>query len=274
MSMFAYPIAIALLGGSLTPTPVNAGGMAVSSPGQGATVTDQSARELMEQVWRRYRRIASAAVTATGLHTDADGRVEPIRTRSMIAPSGDVKVIGSTYNLTLKDGVAYADSPLFAGMQIRVKVGTGTDAGLTALADAWPDAMVPLAIRLRLATSPEAAFAPWLAMAGDSPSLAAQVGVWSDGRACEILRIRSTDGSTDLAIWIDQLTGFVRGIRGEIATQDGRPGRRIEMVHETTETERAPMIAVANRGVRPVDSYDALLRTWSEIYAVPVAPAE
>ena len=268
MSILVLPLAIALLG-----APQDAPSSAPVAA-TAATAVDPASRELMEQVWRRYRRIASAAVTATGSRTFANGRVAPVRTRSMIAPTGEAKVVGSSYNLTLKDGVAYADSPFYAGMQIRVKVGTGTDAALTALADAWPEAMVPLAVRLRLATSPEAAFGPWVAMAGDTPRLEAQAGVWSDGRACEILRIRSADDATDLAIWVDQLTGFVRGIRGSIMAMNGEPASTIELVHETTETERPPMIAVANRGVRPVDSYDALLRAWREIYAVPVAPGQ
>jgi hypothetical protein len=267
MSMCTLSLAIALLGAPQE-APASAA-VAVTE-----AVTDQAGAELMEQIWRRYRRIASASVMATGYREFEGGRVEPIRTRTMISPAGEIKVIGSSYNLTLKEGIAYADSPFYVGMQVRVKVGTGTDAALAALADAWPVEMLPLAVRLRLATSPDAAFAPWLAFAGETPMATATAGVWPDGRACEILRIRSADGATDLAVWVDQLTGFVRGVRGDLAAAGGEPASKVEILYETTELDRAPMIAVANRGVRPVDSYDALLRAWRETYAVPVAPAE
>jgi hypothetical protein len=266
MSLFLLPIAVALLGAPQdAPTPPPA-------PSAEASADDRAGAALMEQVWRRYRRLASAAITGTGSRSYAGGRIEPIRTRVMLAPTGEAKVIGSSYNLTLKDGVAYADSPFFAGMQIRVKVGTGTDAAITAIADAWPVAMVPVSVRLRLATSPEAGFASLLEFAGDSPRVDAQAGVWTDGRACEILRIRSGDGATDLAVWVDQLTGLVRGVRGDIRGSATEPASTLEILYEATELDRAPMIAVANRGVRPVDSYDDLLRAWREMYAVPPAP--
>lgn len=267
MSMFLLPITLALLGAPH-------GAPASPAAPSASFVRDAAGSELMEQVWRRYRRVTSASVTASGIRRYANGRIEPIRTRTMIAANGQSKVVGSSYNLTLKDGVAYADSPFFSGLQVRVKVGAGENASVDALASAWPADMVPLSLRLRLSTSPEAAFANVLAFAGETPDVTAQVGVWTDGRACRILRIRSADGATDLALWIDEPTGFARGLRGSIAAMNGEPASTIEVVYETTELDRNPMIAVANRGVRPVDSYDAMLRVWSETYAVPAAPAE
>jgi hypothetical protein len=265
MSMFLLPITVALLGAPHA-APTQPAVPVASS------VRDAAGSELMEEVWRRYRRLASASVTASGIRRYANGRIEPVRTRTMIAADGQAKVIGSSYNLTLKDGVAYADSPFFSGLQIRVKVGTGENASVNALASAWPADLVPLSLRLRLSTSPESGFADLLAFAGETPDVTAQVGVWTDGRACRILRIRSADGATDLALWIDEPTGFARGLRGSIAAMNGEPASTIEVVYETTELDRNPMIAVANRGVRPVDSYDAMLRAWSETYAVPAAP--
>lgn len=266
MSILIVPIVAALFAGPQDLGPVPA------QPPAAAVVQSGPAAELMEQTWRRYRRIGSAAITATGARTWADGRVDPIRSRSMIAPTGEVKVIGSDHNLTFKKGTAYADSPFYTGMQIQVPALPRPDAAVNALAEAWPVEAVPLAIRLRLGGSPESAFATLLEYAGDSPSIDVQAGVWSDGLACEILRVKSADGATDLALWIDQLTGFARGLRGSIRPMNGRPASTIEVLYETIETERPPLIAVANRGVTGFDSYEAMVAAWNEKYAVPPTP--
>ncbi len=267
MSMFILPIAIALLGtpqeAPADPPPL------VTNPAEAAP-----AREFMEQVWRRYRRISSAGVIMTGTRTWDDGLVEPMRIRVRIAPTGELKVLGSVYNLTFTRGTAFADSIFYPGMQIRVPAQPRPDAAVNALAVAWPRQPVPLPVRLRLGGSPESGFDTLLVYAGDTPRLRLEVGAWPDGRACEILRIRSGDDATDLAVWVDQLTGFIRGIRGSIRPMDDRPASRLELVFETEETENAPRIAVANRGVRPFDSFESMLAAWNETYAVPSAPAE
>lgn len=266
MSMLILPVVVSLLA---TPqaTPADPPSL-VTNAAEAAP-----AREFMEQLWRRYRRISSAGVTVTGSRVWADGLVEPIRTRVMIAPTGEVKVLGADHNLTFKGGTAYADSIFYPGMQIRVPAQPRPDAAVEAMAEAWPRDAVPLAVRLRLGGSPESAFDTLLGYAGDLPRLDMQAGVWPDGRACEILRVRSDDAATDLAVWVDQLTGFIRGIRGSIRPMGDRPASTIEVVFETTETEKPPMIAVANRGVRPFDSFESMVRAWDEIYAVPPTPA-
>ena len=73
MSMFLLPITLALLG---TPHGAPASPAAPSA----SSVRDAAGSELMEEVWRRYRRLASASVTASGIRRYANGRIEPIRT--------------------------------------------------------------------------------------------------------------------------------------------------------------------------------------------------
>ena len=267
MSMFILPVVVALLGAPqeapADPPPL------VTNPAEEAP-----ARAFMEQVWRRYRRISSAGVTMTGTRTWADGLVEPIRTRVMIAPTGEVKALCSTHNLTFKRGKAHADSIFYPGMQVQVPAQPRPDAAVNAMDDAWPRQPVPLPIRLRLGGSPDSAFDTLLGYAGDVPLLTVEAGAWTDGLACEILRLRSADQATDLAVWVDQLTGFIRGIRGSIRPMGDRPASKLELLFETVETERAPMIAVANRGVQVFDSFESMVTAWQEIYAVPAAPVK
>lgn len=266
MSMSILPLMVALLAAPqeapVDPPPL------VTNPAEFA-----EGKAFMEQLWRRYRRISAAAVTMTGTRTWDDGLIQPIRTRIMIAPNSEVKVLASSHNLTFKRGTAYGDSIFYPGMQIRIPAQPQPDAAIVALSEAWPRAQVPLPVRLRFGGSPESAFGTLLDYAGDLPRFDMQAGVWPDGRACEILRIRSGDDATDLAVWVDQLTGFIRGIRGSIRPMGDRPASRIEVLHETVELEKAQMIAVANRGVRPFDSFEAMVTAWNGTYAVPAAPA-
>lgn len=230
--------------------------------------------DLMEQVWRRYRRLGSASVTTTGHQSWAGGRVDPIRIRTMLAPTAEMKVLATDHVLTFKEEVVYAESAYYPGMQIMIPVEAVPDAALNALAQAWPPAPVPLPVRLRLASSAKVAFAPFLALVGENGTVDAQTSAWPDGRPARVLRLRDGEGATDLAIWIDTQTGLIRGVRGRVAGQGGMDPYRIKMLYETVETQSAPPIVVPNRNVTRVGSFGELQRVWLDRYAVPPSPRD
>jgi hypothetical protein len=225
---------------------------------------------LVEQLRRTYRSAPGIRVITTGSWKTMDGVLHPVRTQSMLTDSGEVKVLSPDRNLTLQNGLAYADSPFYPGYLVRQEVSRTPDGALRGLEEVWPLAPIPLEVRLRIGSSPAAAMQPLLDAVGADGSIVVAAAAWPDGSASRTLRFRSADDRTDFVVWVDLATGFIRGMRGSLAHDGGVD--QIDLVCEGISSERKPriLVGVTNRTV--IDSFDALQEKWSAVYSAPILP--
>ena len=228
---------------------------------------DPAARRVVEQLRATYRSAAGIRVTSSGSTTGPDGRLEFMQTQTILSISGDLKVLSPTRNLTYRGGIIYADSPFFPGYVIRAMYDRVPDGPLIALEKSWPIESLPLPARIRMAAGVETIFKPWLELIGEAGTVRAGSTAWPDGTAAQTLRFRSADGETRILVWIDLTTGFIRGIRGRIATDAGI--ERFEIAHDTVSSDRRPSIVVATVNRTVVDSFEQLLKRWRAVHLVP-----
>lgn len=231
---------------------------------------DADARRLAEKLRISYRSAPGIRITSSGSITAPSGDVEFIQAQTILSNTGDLKVLSPTRNLTFREGLIYADSGYFPGYLVRSMYDRVPDGAIIGLEKVWPVDPLPLPVRIRVAASIESAFRPYLDLIGEDGTVRAESTAWPDGAAAQILRFRSADGETDIAVWVDLATGFIRGLRGRVATADGV--RSTEIAHETVASQRRPkiVVAVVNRTV--VDSFKALLERWRAVHLVPPFP--
>ena len=232
-----------------------------------ARITGQ-ARAAMERLRIAYRSAVGFSIRVSGHWTDPSGTISPVRDSLLIAASGDLKLLSPTRNLTLLRGVAYADSPFFPGYIIKTRVPRELGASIATLESIWPLAPLPLEARLRLSSSIDSAFAPMLEAIGPEGVVDLSAGAWPDGTPAQALRFKG--GETDIVVWIDPASGFVRGIRGRIAGKNGVT--TIDEGRETNAVERAPHIVVATTGRVIQPSFAALRKAWDGVYSSPLPP--
>lgn len=263
--------AIVLLGVTTVLSPTAAYSASSSTVVQDAVpegnVFEGEALALVEQLQRTYRSAAGIRVITSGSWTTGDGVLHPVRTQSMMTKSGEVKVLSPDRNLTLQNGLAYADSPFYPGYMVRQEVARVPGGALRGLEEVWPLAPIPIEVRLRITSSPESAMRPLLDGVGKDGAIVVGAAAWPDGSASRTLRFRSADGRTNFVIWVDLATGFIRGMRGSLATDRGVD--QIDLVCEGISSDRTPRILVATTNRTVVDSFDALQKKWSKIYSAP-----
>lgn len=232
-----------------------------------ARMTGQ-ARAAMERLRIAYRSAVGFSIRVSGHWTDPSGTISPVRDSLLIAASGDLKLLSPTRNLTLLRGVAYADSPFFPGYLIKTRVPRELGASIATMESIWPLAPLPLEARLRLSSSIDSAFAPMLEAIGKDGVVDLSAGAWPDGTPAQALRFKG--GETDIVVWIDPASGFVRGIRGRMAGKNGVT--TIDEGRETTAVDRAPHIVIATSGRVEEPSFAALRKAWDGVYSSPLPP--
>lgn len=231
------------------------------------TALEGEALALVEELRRTYRSAPGIRVITTGSWKSMDGVLHPVRTQSMMTNSGEVKVLSPDRDLTMQNGLAYADSPFYPGYLIRKEVARVPDGSLRGLEAVWPLKQIPIEVRLRIASSPESAMRPLLDSVGQGGTIVVAAAAWPDGSASRTLRFRSADDRTDFVIWVDLATGFIRGLRGSVVTVDGVD--QIDLVCEGISSDRKPRILVSSMNRTVVDSFEALQKKWSAIYSAP-----
>ena len=222
----------------------------------------------MDDLRKAYRSAAGISVKITGHSRNECGTLNPIKTSLLMDASGDIKLLSPSYNLTHQRGVIYADSTYFPGYILKERVPRAPDATVTGLQSIWPLSPLPIEIRIRLASSAEAAFAPWLEAIGDGGVVGLSAGVWPDGTPAQALRFQG--GKTDLVVWIDPNTNLVRGVRGRLEGENGVT--TINEAREVVSTDRSPRIVVSTQGRTPLPSFEALRTAWDGIYSSPPPP--
>ena len=262
---------IVLLGATMVLSPTEAFSDSSSGVIQDAApegiVFEGEALALVEQLQRTYRSAPGIRVITSGSWTTADGIMHPVRTQSMMTKSGEVKVLSPDRNLTLQNGLAYADSPFYPGYLVRQEIARVPDGALRGMEEVWPLAPIPIEVRLRITSSAESAMRPLLDCVGEGGTIVVGAAAWPDGAASRTLRFRSADARTDFVIWVDLATGFIRGMRGSLATDRGVD--RIDLVCEGISSDRTPKILVGTSNRTVVDSFDALQEKWLKIYSAP-----
>lgn len=238
----------------------------------GSSPFDEAALRAAEQLRATYRSAPGIRITSSGSRTLASGKMEFIQTQTILSVSGDLKVLSPTRNLTFREGLIYADSGLFPGYVVRAMYDRVPDGPLIGLQKAWPVEPLPLPVRIRVAASVESIFEPWLDLIGDDGTVRSGSTAWPDGTAAQTLRFRSADGETEILVWIDLATGFIRGFRGRVAGEDGV--ERFEIAHETVSSERRPKIVVSTINRTVVESFDELRERWTAVHLVPPFPGE
>lgn len=223
------------------------------------------ARQVMEELRRTYRGSAGISVIISGERTGESTGYMPSRKRLLISATGDVKVLTPSYDLTMLKGVAYMNSPFFPGYIVKARPPRVPDAAIETLEGLWPMDPLTLEVRIRLGSTVEKTFEPWLAAIGEKGTVTSTVGVFSDSAPSTALRFQG--GDTDLVVWVDQATGLVRGVRGRVA--QGGQVVQIDELRESQAVDRRPQVVVATTGRIPVDSFDALREAWGRVYTVP-----
>ena len=267
-----FVIATIVFAGTFWTTATSSSNAGSSSPSpsqdeSGVRIT-APARAAMEELRRAYRGSSGISVKITGRSRDECGKFTPIKDNLIIAASGDVKLLSPSRNLTHQRGVVYADSPYFPGYIVKLRVPRKPDATVEGLQSIWPLEPLPIEFRIRLASSAESAFTPFLKAIGDEGVVGLSAGVWPDGTPAKALRFQG--GKTDIVVWIDPDTNLVRGVRGRI--ENDRGVVTIDEAREVVAKDKPPRIVVSTANRVPVESFEALRMTWDRIYTSPPPP--
>ena len=122
----------------------------------------------------------SQSVIISGERTGGSTGYMPSRKRLLISATGDVKVLTPSYDLTMLKGVAYMNSPFFPGYIVKARPPRVPDAAIETLEGLWPMDPLTLEVRIRLGSTVEKTFEPWLAAIGEEGTVTSTVGIFSD----------------------------------------------------------------------------------------------